>query len=48
MELDGADVKPSVINFLIVVTMAVVGIYLGKTLTARYHVPGLTQLFANI
>ena len=48
MEFDGAEIKPSVTNFLIVLIFATVGFYLMKTLTGRYRVPGLTELYANI
>lgn len=44
--LDLADVKPSVVSFVTVGLMALVFIVVGKWLTQKYRVPGLTDLFA--
>ena len=46
MEFDFADVKPSVVSFIIVGLLAVSFIVLGKWVTTKYPVPGLTELFA--
>lgn len=48
MEVNFADVKPSVLNIVTVTMMAVVGISVGKYLFTRFNVPGLKDLFASI
>ena len=42
---DFADVKPSVVNFIMVGLMALIFIVLGKAIFEKYPVPGLTNLF---
>jgi hypothetical protein len=44
MELDFAEVKPSLINWLIVTLMAVTGIVLLKWVLNRYNIPGVTDI----
>lgn len=44
MNLDLADVKPSVYNWLEVTMLAVIGIVFFKWLTAKFYLPGLTEL----
>lgn len=44
LKFDFADVKPSVVNFLIVGMMAALFIVLAKYAANRWHVPGLTPL----
>lgn len=46
MTLDFADVRPSLVSWLIVGLMAVTFIVLGKWLFTKYPVPGLSTLFA--
>jgi hypothetical protein len=48
MQFTMADVKPSVLSFLIVGLMAVIFISLGKFITSKYDIPGLTQLFQAV
>lgn len=45
MTLNFADAKPGVMNFLLIGTMALVFIVLGKWLFNRYPVPGVTAIF---
>lgn len=45
MKFDLADVKPSVLSWLVVTLLAVSGIVAGKYLLNRFPVPGLTDLF---
>lgn len=45
MELDMADVKPSVISWVIVGIMAVTFIVFGKWLFTKYRVPGISDIF---
>jgi len=45
MNFDMADVKPSLMSWMIVGIMAVTFIVFMKYLTARYPVPGLTPFF---
>lgn len=47
-DLDMADVKPGILNLLVVTLMAVVGINFGKFLFARFNVPGLKELFGAV
>jgi hypothetical protein len=44
--MDMADVKPSVMSWMIVGIMAVTFIVLMKFLTEKYYVPGLSEVFA--
>jgi hypothetical protein len=46
MELSFADVKPSILNWVVVGLMAVTFIVLMKFVTAKWTIPGLSQLFA--
>ncbi len=46
--LEMADVKPSVLNFVIVGLIAVTFVVLGKFLFTRYHVPGVSELFQAV
>ncbi len=48
MELDFADVKPSVMSFLIVGLMAVVFILLMKFITSKYNIPVVGSLFQSV
>lgn len=45
MNFDMADVKPSLISWMIVGIMSVTFIVFMKYLTAKYAVPGLTPFF---
>ena len=45
MQFDMADVKPSLISWMVVGIMAVTFIVFMKYLTAKYPVPGLTPFF---
>ena len=45
LTLDMADVKPSILNWVIVTLLAVTGIVFGKWLLARYPIPGLSDIF---
>lgn len=47
MEATFANVYPSILNIIVVTMMAVIGINVGKWLTAKYNIPGLSQLFAG-
>jgi hypothetical protein len=46
MTFDLADVKPSVLSFLTVGIMALLFVTLGKYLTAKYYIPGVSEVFA--
>jgi len=46
MNLDFADVKPSLISWVIVGIMATTFIVVGKWLFTKYSVPGVSTLFA--
>lgn len=48
MTLDFADVKPSIVNFLIVGLLSSVFIILLKTVTQKWPVAGLSELAAAI
>lgn len=48
MELDFADVKPSVVSWLIVGLMATTFIVLFKWLIHRYPIPGVTEVVNTI
>ena len=41
-------IRPTLANLAIVTVMAMVGIYLTKTLTRTFRVPGLTELSDGI
>lgn len=45
MSLDLSDVKPSLVNWLVVGLLAVTFIVVGKYALNRWPVPGLTALF---
>lgn len=47
MKLDLADVKPGLWSLLVVGTMALIFIVGGKYVFTRWHVPGLSELFAS-
>lgn len=42
------NVLPSVYNLMLITMLAVVGITLGKFLFAKFEVPGLSPLFAQL
>jgi len=44
MDLDLADVKPSVLSWLMVGVMAVTFIAVAKMIFTRYNVPGLSDV----
>jgi len=44
MELEFADVKPGLLNWLIVTLMAITGIVLLKALMAKWPIPGVAQI----
>ena len=46
MDLEFADVKPSILNWLIVTLMALTGIVLLKFLVSRYPIPGVASVVA--
>jgi hypothetical protein len=48
MEFDMADVKPSVVSFVMVTLMAVVGIVLLKVLAKRFPVPGFSDVINSV
>jgi hypothetical protein len=48
MDLDMADVKASVVSFVTVVLMAIVGITLAKWALTRWYVRGLSELVAAV
>lgn len=48
MELDFADIKPSVLNLLLVTFMAAVGLSAMKYISARFNIPGFRELFGSI
>jgi hypothetical protein len=48
MNLDMADVRPSLLNWTITGIMAVTFIVLLKYVTTKYPVPGLSQFFAAV
>jgi len=43
---DATEVRPTVLNALIITAIVLITIPLGKVLTQRMYVPGLTELFA--
>lgn len=48
MTVDPADIRTSVLNFFVIGIMAVVFIVLGKMLTTKYHVRGLSEIFQSV
>lgn len=48
MDIDVADVRPSVLSFATVTVMAIVGIALVKFLLAKWPVPGLSSVVALV
>lgn len=48
MNLDFADVKPSVVNFLLIGVMAVAFIFLLKALAVRWYIPGISEVAAAV
>ncbi len=48
MDFEFADVKPSVLSWIVVGLMAVTFIAVAKWATAKWPVPGLTPLMAAI
>ena len=48
MDFEFADVKPSVLSWIIVGLMAVTFIAVAKWATARWPVPGLSSMIAAI
>lgn len=48
MNLDMADVKPSVLNLLLVTFMAAVGLNFMKWVSARWDIPGFKELFGSL
>jgi len=47
LTFDPADVKPSVLNWVIVGLMAVTFIAFMKLATTKWYIPGLSELFAS-
>ena len=48
MDIDVADVRPSVLSLATVTVMAIVGIAIVKFLLAKWPVPGLKDLVAMV
>lgn len=48
MDLDFADVKPSLVSWLVVGLMAVTFIVVAKFLTTRWPVKGLTEIIQSV
>jgi hypothetical protein len=48
MQLDMADVKPTVLSFLVVMAFVIVGVPLLKAAMQRWPIPGLSVLVAAI
>lgn len=46
MDLEFADVKPSVLNWLIVTLMAVTGIVFLKFILAKFPIPAISSVVA--
>lgn len=44
LDLDFADIRPSVFNFAQITIIAILGIVLLKFITARYRIPGVSEL----
>ena len=45
-DLDMADVKPSLLSWVIVGLMSVTFIVFMKYVTEKYHIPGISEVFA--
>jgi hypothetical protein len=43
-----AEIKPTVLNLLLVTMMAAVGIHAMKYLSARWNIPGFKELFGSL
>ncbi len=43
-----SNILPNVYNLIVVTMMSVIGITLGKFLFAKWNVPGLSPLFAQL
>lgn len=48
MSFDMADVKPSILSWLIVTLMAITGIAFMKFVVTKWPIPGFTDLVASI
>jgi hypothetical protein len=48
MTLDFADLKPSILNWILVGLMAVTFIAFFKWFSTRYSIPGLTPLIQSV
>jgi hypothetical protein len=48
MNIDMADVKPTVLSLVVVTIMAIVGITLAKYIFSRWPVQGLSELVAAV
>ena len=48
MDLDFADVKPGLMNWVIVGLLAISFIYAGKVIFGKYHVPYVSEVFAGV
>lgn len=46
LKVDPADVKPSVLNFLVIGVMVLVFLVAAKILTRKVYIPGLTEVVA--
>ena len=44
MEMDFADVKPSIVSWVIVGLMAITFIVFAKWLTTKYPIPGVSEV----
>ncbi len=47
-DFDFADVKPSLMSWIIVGMLAISFIYAGKIIFGKYHVPYVSELFAGV
>lgn len=47
-DVDFADLKPSILNLIILLMMIVVAVNLGKFAMAKWPIPGLAPLVQNI
>lgn len=48
MDMDFADVKPSIVNWVLVGLMAITFIVVAKWLTTKYPVKGLTEVIQSV
>jgi hypothetical protein len=46
--MDNMDIRPTVMNMLIIALIVVVTIPLLKYVTMRVHIPGLSELVASV